>query len=299
MASSSRTLIKTSLFSSSVFQRSCAAIAAGAIGFTGFAISEEEKQKALSPTKFTNFKLSAITKLTPNTNLYRFDFPNKGDQLGLVVASCLVVKEKIDGKVIVRPYTPVSKNSETGHVDLIVKAYPAPWGKMGRHLESMKVGDELAFKGPFKKFEYKANSKKSIGMIAGGTGITPMLQVVREILENPRDRTQVHLIFANETEQDIILRNQLDALSYLYDNFHVHYTLTHAPEAWRGSTGYVNQEMVETHLPPPSDDCMIMVCGPPPMMKAISGDKNKDKSQGELQGLLKAMGYTKDNVYKF
>jgi cytochrome-b5 reductase len=41
------------------------------------------------------------------------------------------------------------------------------------------------------------------------------------------------------------------------------------------------------------------VCGPPPMMKAMSGDKAKDKSQGELSGLLKDLGYAAEGVFKF
>jgi cytochrome-b5 reductase len=43
----------------------------------------------------------------------------------------------------------------------------------------------------------------------------------------------------------------------------------------------------------------LQVCGPPPMMNAVSGDKAPDKSQGELAGVLKDMGYTSDMVYKF
>ena len=42
-----------------------------------------------------------------------------------------------------------------------------------------------------------------------------------------------------------------------------------------------------------------MVCGPPPMMKAVSGDKLPDKSQGPLEGMLKGMGYTEGQVFKF
>ena len=47
-----------------------------------------------------------------------------------------------------------------------------------------------------------------------------------------------------------------------------------------GSEGYITDAVLRAHVPPPSDDSMILVCGPPPMMKAISGDKAKDKSQG-------------------
>jgi cytochrome-b5 reductase len=43
----------------------------------------------------------------------------------------------------------------------------------------------------------------------------------------------------------------------------------------------------------------MQVCGPPPMMKAISGDKAEDKSQGVLTGILAKMGYTTVQVYKF
>lgn len=43
----------------------------------------------------------------------------------------------------------------------------------------------------------------------------------------------------------------------------------------------------------------VQVCGPPPMMKAISGDKAQDKSQGPLEGTLKDCGYTESQVYKF
>jgi cytochrome-b5 reductase len=48
---------------------------------------------------------------------------------------------------------------------------------MSKHLGELKVGDTLDFKGPLPKYPYKANTKKHVGMIAGGTGITPMLQV--------------------------------------------------------------------------------------------------------------------------
>ena len=56
-------------------------------------------------------------------------------------------------------------------------------------------------------------------MIAGGTGITPMLQVIRAILKNPRDTTKLYLIFANQTEEDILLRQELESLQS--DRFHL------------------------------------------------------------------------------
>lgn len=119
-------------------------------------------------------------------------------------------------QTITRPYTPVSQNGQKGYVDLIIKSYPKPGGIMSRHIQSLRPGvDVVEMKGPFKKIEYRANMYKKMGMIAGGTGITPMLQIIREVLSNPDDRTQVSLVFANISEEDILLRDELDALAYL------------------------------------------------------------------------------------
>ena len=77
---------------------------------------------------------------------------------------------------------------------------------MSKHFGKLKVGDALEMKGPIMKLPYVANSKESIGMVAGGSGITPMLQVVDEVLNNPADKTKLSLVFANNTEKDIILK---------------------------------------------------------------------------------------------
>ena len=54
--------------------------------------------------------------------------------------------------------------------------------------------------------------------------------------------------------------------------------------------GYITSGMLQEHLPPPGDKSLVLVCGPPPMMKAISGDKLPDRSQGPLEGMLRVGG---------
>jgi len=185
-------------------------------------------------------------------------------------------------------------------MDLLVKAYPAPGGVVSRHIHSLRPGvDSLEIKGPFKKLEYTPNMRKRIGMIAGGTGVTPMLQVIREILSNPADSTEVSLVFANVSESDILLRNELDALAYLFPNFNVFYTLDKPPKGWTGGTGFVSKDMVQKHMPPPGPDHMVLVCGPKGMVDMVSGPKANKDAQGPLTGLLAECGYTADMVYKF
>ncbi|KAJ0398100.1 hypothetical protein ATCC90586_000287 [Pythium insidiosum] len=219
--------------------------------------------------------------------------------MGLPVASCLVAKATISGEDIVRPYTPVNLDEDRGVLELIVKGYPT--GRLSKHLVNLREGDTVEMKGPFPKFPYKANQFKKVAFIAGGSGITPCLQVIKEILRIPEDTTQVDLIFANNTASDILLREELDALTRAHASIRVHYVLAAPPASatWNGHTGFVTKELLQELLPPPSDEHFVGVCGPPGMMAAVSGDKNPDKSQGDLTGFLKDLQYSPNQVYKF
>lgn len=167
------------------------------------------------------------------------------------------------------------------------------------NVDGVKAGDIVQMKGPWTKKKYTANMKKELGMIAGGTGITPMLQVCKRILENPEDKTQVTLLYANVTEKDILLREELDAMAAQHENFTVKYVLEKPQASWRGLSGYINQTVLANHMPAPSADNMVFVCGPPGFMKAISGNKTPKKKQGELSGALKGLGFDETMVFKF
>ncbi|KAL6070849.1 NADH-cytochrome b5 reductase [Balamuthia mandrillaris] len=250
---------------------------------------------------FKPFKLQEVQTISHDTKILRFALPTPYHKMGLPVASCILTKAPPapgEEKPVIRPYTPISSDDDLGYFDLLVKVYPN--GVMSRYLHSLKPGDELEVKGPISKIPYKPNMKKEIGMVAGGTGITPMYQVLKEILKNPEDKTQVSLIFANKSTEDILLKDELDNLAKKHPNFHIHYTVDSAPRGkWEGSVGYVTKEMIQQHLPGPSDDALIMVCGPPGFYKHVSGSKAPDYSQGELDGLLKELGWRKNNVFKF
>lgn len=173
---------------------------------------------------------------------------------------------------------------------------------MSSHLFEMTPGQQLDFKGPIPKYPWTPNKHSHIALIAGGTGITPMYQVARAIFSNPEDKTKVTLVFANVTEQDILLKKEWEELENKYpQRFRAFYVLDKAPKEWRGSTGYITKELLKTVLPEPKEENIkIFVCGPPGMYKAISGGKKSPSDQGELDGsVLEQLGYTKDQVYKF
>lgn len=104
-------------------------------------------------------------------------------------------------------------------------------------------------------------------MIAGGSGITPMLQLIRAMVKDPEDDTQVSLLFANQTEKDILLRDELDEVQKNHpDQVKIWYTIDTSSEGWKYSTGYITSNMISDHMHPPSPDTIVLMCGPPPMI---------------------------------
>eukprot|EP00514_Thraustochytrium_sp_LLF1b_P002668 CAMPEP_0184528878 /NCGR_PEP_ID=MMETSP0198_2-20121128/12041_1 /TAXON_ID=1112570 /ORGANISM="Thraustochytrium sp., Strain LLF1b" /LENGTH=310 /DNA_ID=CAMNT_0026920783 /DNA_START=152 /DNA_END=1084 /DNA_ORIENTATION=- len=252
--------------------------------------------------KRTKVELREIEELSHDVIRLEFALPGKNMPLGLptgkhikIFAPNMTGKEegKWNGRddpeagrdEIERKYTPTSNADTVGHFELIVKVYKAgvkenfpDGGKMSQYLASLKVGDWIDIQGPFGLYEYvgqgqfnirrKISTFKNIGMIAGGTGITPMLQVIAAITEDPEDHTSIHLLFANQTEGDIFLREQLEAIQAKHPHqFKLHYTVDRAPEGWAYSTGFVNEEMIREHMPTPGPDTVVLMCGPPPMIK--------------------------------
>ncbi|CAI8054620.1 NADH-cytochrome b5 reductase 2 [Geodia barretti] len=153
---------------------------------------------------------------------------------------------------------------------------------MSQYLDSLKVGDTIDITGPAGKVIYLGRGyirvkypgkpeqirfATDIGLIAGGTGITPMLQIIKAILKDPSDTTRVSLLFANQLENDILVREELEEMAEKHDQFSLWYTLDRPPENWSYGSGFVSGEMISTHLPPPGPTSQILMCGPPPMIK--------------------------------
>jgi len=70
--------------------------------------------------------------------------------------------------------------------------------------------------------------------------------------------------------------------------------------AYSRGSGHITKELLQKVIPSPSEsNIKVFVCGPPGLYKAISGNKKSPSDQGELDGMLKELGYSKEQVYKF
>ncbi|KAJ5652563.1 hypothetical protein N7507_009989 [Penicillium longicatenatum] len=222
----------------------------------------------LEPQQYQSLPLVQKDQLSANVYRFVFALPNANGVLGLPIGQHVAIKAIVDGNSVTRSYTPTSNNLDRGRLELVVKCYPE--GLLsGRYLAGLSVGDEVEFRGPKGAMRYHNGLCRKIGMVAGGTGITPMYQVIRAICENDTDTTEVNLIYANRSEADILLREELESFARRYpQNLKIWYMLDTAPEDWAYGTGHVDRDVLEKHLPAQSPDTKIFLCGPPGMVTA-------------------------------
>ncbi|CAG0903385.1 unnamed protein product [Cyprideis torosa] len=175
-------------------------------------------------------------------------------QWGLPIGQHVYLTARINGELVIRPYTPVTSDEDKGHMDLVIKVYFKDvhpkfpnGGKMSQYLESLEIGDTIDVRGPNGLLVYDGKGKflirkekklppntvrvKKVNMVAGGTGITPMLQIIRAVFRDADDRTEISLLFANQTEKDILLREELEEIQKAHaEQFKLWYTVDRPTE---------------------------------------------------------------------
>lgn len=136
---------------------------------------------------------------------------------------------------------------------------------------------------------------KNFVMIAAGSGITPMYQIASAILRDTEDKTKCHLLFANRTEYDILLINELDALAARHpDRFYIYHVLSRPKneEAWRETghfSGYASEQIISQIFPKGGKNSknMALLCGP------------KGFTEDTCPKALKSIGYTDSSIVTF
>ncbi|KAJ5917698.1 Eukaryotic molybdopterin oxidoreductase [Penicillium verhagenii] len=248
------------------------------------AVSAEPRSIFLQSRSWAKMKLSEVKNVSWDTKIFVFDLEHDGQSLGLPIGQHLMIKvpDPTNKEAIIRSYTPISDTNVKGKMELLVKIYfptgNIPGGKMTMALDALVVGAEIDCKGPTGRFEYLGNGRvtisgkerkvRSFKMICGGTGLTPIFQVLRAVMLDHQDPTTCVVLDGNRLEEDILCRAELDAYVAVDSRkCTVVHTLSKASDKWVGRRGRISEELIKEYAAP-GEDSMAIICGPEAMEKS-------------------------------
>ncbi|CAG8456356.1 537_t:CDS:2 [Acaulospora colombiana] len=254
-----------------------------------------ESSIALNPKIWLSCPLIQKKIISHDTRIFRFSLGTQNHKFGLPSGNHVLLRATVGGKPVIRAYTPITTPFDPpGYFDLLIKVYFCnvnpnfpDGGLMTQHLESLNIGDCIEVKGPIGSFVYYGQGRyqvkrgltislcncRRMGMIAGGSGITPVFQIIQSVLHDANDLTELSLIYANRTEEDILLRKELDELARCEGKrLKVYYTVSEIPKKnkWIYGIGHVTEAMIRERLPSPDEDSktIVLMCGPPQMLES-------------------------------
>ncbi|HUY50154.1 MAG TPA: 2Fe-2S iron-sulfur cluster binding domain-containing protein [Streptosporangiaceae bacterium] len=164
-----------------------------------------------------------------------------------------------------RSFSMANPPGEAGRVDLIVKVIPG--GTFSAALDTaVRPGDQMRLRGPFGQFGVRLSHRPMI-MLAGGSGMAPVLAMLKDLATTP-NRRDVIFFYGARTRSDLFLVEELRdlALAHAWLTFVPALSEPAAGGDWDGETGLIT-EVLAWHLPS-AKGMEAYLCGPPPMIDA-------------------------------
>jgi ferredoxin-NADP reductase len=224
-------------------------------------ITRGETQRAIDilHPKFLDLEVSEKREETPSTVTLRL-VPENGYLPPFQAGQYINIFVEINGVRTSRPYSISSAPNQIGYYDVTVKkmqdGFVSSW-----LMESLKVGDRLKTTSPAGYFYYNPLFHgKNLVFIAGGSGITPFMSMIREVTDRNLDR-KVHLIYGNRNEKDVIFRDELADREARHDQLTVDHVISEPGENYEGLKGFITKELIEKQVPG-YREAMFYVCGP-------------------------------------
>ncbi|OLL26369.1 putative FAD-binding protein [Neolecta irregularis DAH-3] len=221
-----------------------------------------ETSRYLNTETFAPYEITDTEAVTPST--FKITVSSKYPQRGIHLPRDLYhIQIKHPLIQVQRPYTPISSD-DACTLTFLVKKYRD--GEVSGYIHSLFPGSEIQLRGPIIDYSIPSHVKQ-ITFIAGGTGITPALQLSRS-----RPDLSIYIIHAHSSR-----------------DFH----LTKVPPNVE-YTEISNRLVLKGDLD--GRKGTVLVCGPDGFIQYIAGSKNLDGSQGFIAGLLGDLG--ESNVWK-
>ncbi|XP_069829636.1 cytochrome b5 reductase 4 [Dendropsophus ebraccatus] len=253
----------------------------------------EKSQRGLY---YRNCRLASKSDINHNTKLFCLELP-QCCHLQVPVGHHVYLKLTIAGMEVVKPYTPVSQDltvdsiqsvhCNENYIYLMIKIYTN--GSFTPHIDKLEIGDHVSVSSPQGRFRMAhVEGIEDIFLVAAGTGFTPMVKLLKNILSSSSSLRKVKLIFFNKTEDDILWKEKLEKLCLVDGRFEAQFILSEPSESWAGHKGQISFSLLSEALTRSKEDSsvFICVCGPNGFLD---------------QGLrfLEDLGFSKEEIFVF
>lgn len=176
---------------------------------------------------FYNLTIKEVTKETENAVSVVFDIPEKAQgEFNFIPGQYITIQKQFDGKALRRAYS-ICSSPNSKELRVAIKAVKKGIFSIYAN-NKLKVGDKLEVAAPEGKFVLNAsenNAKKYLAFVAG-SGITPVLSMIKTVLETEKN-SQFILVYGSKSSADTIFKSEIDALVKTYKNqFKVHYVFS-------------------------------------------------------------------------
>ncbi len=237
---------------------------------------------------FHNLTVKQIARETADTVTLTFDVPaDLAELYHFTQGQHLTLRFALNGKEERRSYSMCSSPLESG---LSVTVKKVKGGKVSNHVhDRVKVGDTVEVMTPEGRFftELHDENKRNYYLVGAGSGITPLMSILKTILEK-EPMSFVFLLYGNRSEEGIIFKNQLDTLARRYEGQLIVEHVLSQPKlekskglgglfskgkpTWAGKTGRIDGKVFQRFMeenPYRHKQSEYFICGPGSMIGSV------------------------------
>ena len=231
---------------------------AATASITGEAVAKFEPQKSLV------LHLVSIERQARDCVTLRFRVPDR-HRFSAKPGQFLTFSFLIDGEKFIRSYSICSSPTQVGYVEITAKRRLN--GCISVFLnDHAAVGLTVDARGPFGQFYFDESRNQKIVLIAAGSGITPMISILRYIDDRCLP-TEVFLVYSVRTRLDVLFHQELERLRGRLKKFRYVVTLTQPDAGWHGWYGRLNRGLLERNIADLATPAYFL-CGPEGFMES-------------------------------
>jgi glycine betaine catabolism B len=206
----------------------------------------------------------------PGVKSFRF---NSADDLVFKPGQFFFISIMIDSQERTKHFSFSNSPTEKGYIEFTKRLTASEFSNA---LNILKPGDWAKIKAPMGNFTYEPGLKKA-AFLSGGIGITPIRSMCKFISDKGIS-SDIVLLYGNNTEADIIFRQDLDEMAENNKHLKIVYTLSDISSVgkhWKGRTGFIDKLMIAEEIPDYSERDFY-ICGPPAMVSSLAGLLERD-----------------------